>query len=754
MSTIDQNNFNNYQLAQYPQYPQYPQYIQGIGAQAPAMQMPAMQPQMTDVQLPDIYYMTNDNYQPKNFKEAVKQADPMGMISPIVEHPLLALILTCGLFKGFDVLGEHFGGEYEKSLVGKASRFGDKLQGKMSPKILNQLRTTRDKTNKLLHKNSITSAILDKPAIPDWEMPKSELHSQQMRTLQDFKSFANDIGLNSDGVMKRKNIRLDKAEAEAAKKFFNVNSISKIKDADYVNFARLKRLKLDESEIRNIISSPDASKKVQEQMLKAMDLDKATLETIMKDTTGKTIPTLEKALEKASGKLKISSGNIGWTGPFQPFSRYITSNQFYNKFHSISSAKTTTGRICAKTMQIFHRMATFGGGKLGLLFFMVPHLINTVSNVQKAEKDSKVGTLMNGLLMAVSWVVTIPLGVKLVYGLGGMQNIGVSEENRKKIYELTKEFNNKVKNKEFASFAEDKAARDALKKQIKELKKPTKPQNLLVKMLRKIGSFIDIGNNGLKGRTILQKLPNLGKNIIGVPLRFVGALMISSSLFDGTLTKICKSIFGNYYDEIKEEEYESKKKGNEEFLRKDLQERLLKAQSAKLEAQKNPPIAAPAQSDPAAQQEISTTDPVQQVQEQKPASAEETAAGAGTAAADNIIQSKMDSKKPVDNYNYIPSQNPAVPRVKPEYDNYTYIPSQDSNIPKTKSEYDSYTYIPSQDSVLGKNITETAQKYIPAQTPANIKKSFDNSGLASALKRADRAENNAIKILSGNFPAK
>ncbi len=747
VSTIDYNNFNNYQLTQYPQY------INGVGWQEPAGQMPAMQPQMPDVQLPDIYYMPNDTYKPKSFKESVKQADPMGMISPMVEHPILTLLLTGGLFKGFDVLGEHFGGEYSKSLVGKAANFGDKLQGKIPAKILNPLRTAKNKTSKFLHTNSVTSAILDKPAIPDWEMPKSELHSQQMRTLQDFKSFANDIGLNSDGVMKRKNIRLDKAETDAAKKFFNVNSISKISDADYVNFARLKRLKLNDSEIRNIISSPDAGRKVQEQMLKALDLDKATFETIMKDTTGKTIPTLEKALEKANGKLKISSGNIGWTGPFQPFSRYITSNQFYNKFHSISSAKTATGRMSAKVMQILHRMATFGGGKLGLLFFMVPHLVNTISNVQKAEKDSKVGTLMNGLLMACAWVVTIPLAVKLVYGLGGLQNIGVSEENRKKIYELTKEFNNKVKNKEFASYAKDKEARDAVKKQIKALKRPAEPQNLLVKMLRKIGSFIDIGNNGLKGRTVFQKLPNLGKNIIGVPLRFVGALMISSSLFDGTLTKICKSIFGNYYDEIKEEEYEDKKKSNEEFLKKDLQERLLKTQAAKLEAQKTPPITAPAQAEPAVQQSVPKAEPAPQVQEQKTTPAEELTAGEGTAADANIIQSKIDSQKPVDSYNYIPSQNPAVSRVKPEYDNYTYIPSQDPNIPKAKSEYDSYTYIPSQDSVLGKNITETAQKYIPAQTPANIKKSFDNSGLASALKRADRAENNAIRILSGNFPA-
>lgn len=753
MTTIDQNNFNNYY--------QYSQYHQGY--EAPAMQIsnpqalsgniPA-QPQY--VQLPDLYYMPNDNHAPKNFKEAVKQADPMGLVSPMVEHPILALLLTGGIFKGFDVLGEHFGGEYDKSLVGRAANWGDKMQGKLSPKFLDKARNARNKANKFLHKNSITSAILDTPARPDWEMPKSELHSQQVRTLQDFKDFARNIGLETEGKMKRKNIRPDKLEKEAAKKFFNVNSISKIADDDIVNFIRLKRLKLDETQIRNIVSSTNANKQVEEQLLKAMGLDRAAFEKIMKDTTGETIPTLEKALAKAHGKLKISSGNIGWLGNFQPFSRYITAEQFYNKFHSISSAKTTTGRVCAKAMQIFHRMATFGGGKVGLLLFMIPHLINTVSNVQKADKDSKVGTLMNGLLMAGAWVVTIPLAVKIVFGLGGLQNIGVSKENVAKIRELTDNFNADVTNKVFKDNKSYRTARDAVKNQIKELRK-TKPQNLLVKMLKKVGSFIDIGNCNLKGRNILQKLPNFGKNTIGVPLRFIGAMMLSSSVLDGTLVKCCKAIFGNYYDEIKEEEHETNKKNQEAFLKKDLQERLQQAQIAKLEAQKNPvqpetPVINQTEQ-PAVPQQPATNksiEPKASPQQETPKEEITAATAAGiTAAATSENQNKPEE---IDNYNYIPSQNSAVLKTKPEYDNYTYIPSQDSTLTKTKSEYDTYTYIPSQDSVLNTQ-NQNLRKYIPAQTPAMIKKTFDNSGLTSALKRADRAENNAIKILSGKFPA-
>ena len=119
-----------------------------------------------------------------------------------------------------------------------------------------------------------------------------------------------------------------------------------------------------------------------------------------------------------------------------------------------------------------------------------------------------------------------------------------------------------------------------------------------------------------------------------------------------------------------------------------------------------------------------------------------------TVVAQELEKQQQKIQQPVQ---AVQNKTNTVTPVKQDYDNYTYIPSQDSAIPKTKSEYDNYTYIPSQDSVFSTK-NDNINKYIPAQTPANIKKTFDNSGLASALKRADRAEANAIKILSGKFP--
>ena len=87
-------------------------------------------------------------------------------------------------------------------------------------------------------------------------------------------------------------------------------------------------------------------------------------------------------------------------------------------------------------------------------------------------------------------------------------------------------------------------------------------------------------------------------------------------------------------------------------------------------------------------------------------------------------------------------------------DEYTYIPSSNplkvQNLEKQKR--DNYTYIPSSENVLRKNQkSEDKQKYIPSQLGAKFNKTFDNSGLEVALRRADRAEQRAIQTLAGNF---
>ena len=55
-------------------------------------------------------------------------------------------------------------------------------------------------------------------------------------------------------------------------------------------------------------------------------------------------------------------------------------------------------------------------------------------------------------------------------------------------------------------------------------------------------------------------------------------------------------------------------------------------------------------------------------------------------------------------------------------------------------------------NTLAKSLSKNnVSKYIPSQKAANITKTYDNSGLKSAFDRADIAEENALKVLSGDF---
>ena len=121
---------------------------------------------------------------------------------------------------------------------------------------------------------------------------------------------------------------------------------------------------------------------------------------------------------------------------------------------------------------------------------------------------------------------------------------------------------------------------------------------------------------------------------------------------------------------------------------------------------------------------------------------------------ETAIENAIDEKIVIDNYSYIPNQNSVVNTIEENTipkDNYTYIPKSDAvkNIEKEISNNDSYSYIPSSENII-KN-QNTINKYIPSQHGIKVVKTFDNSALNDALRRAERAEKKALQILAGNF---
>lgn len=681
--------------------------------------------QQQEVQLPDLYYVPDDKFEPKNFKETVKEADMMGMIYPWIAHPFLMLGTCAGLAYGVDKFAQACGGDYEKSLLGKAAKLGDNIQNSQFAqsepvkKFFNIGTAGRKRFNELTKNSDVINAMRNTPSMPEWGFVKDELLTQEQRVVHEFTRITDGLNLSGESSsggflglfggggsdkVSLKNLALTKEEKELVKNITN--------QEEAVNTVLLKRLGRSDAEIQRILGLGEgATQAVKNEILNEMGLTAEKLELIKKDTTGQYIKEVKAAAEKVKGKVWIGAGNYSWMGPVQPFERRIGCDEIYNRLHSMSDgAATRTGRFMSKFLQRCHRGFTFGGGKLGVLMFVAPHLVETMIDTKKADPDQKVGTVANGVISAMSWVFTFPLGLKIMHSLTGAQYAGMTKEQVQEYRNLLNDFNKNVKSDFFKSKSEYDAARKELESKLKTLKTPTKPQNLLTKMCRKLGSFLTMDleqiksyRNGSFGGNTARKIPSFFKNLGGVPMRLILWGCITMGVLDAAITKGTKAIFGNFYDRMKEEEHEANKKKQKQFLKEDLQERMLESQRQKLEA-----AAAPTTE--------TITPPPAVEQEEIPVQEEPI-------------------EQPVAQNRYIPNPNP-----NPEILNQ-----------KPDNKRDNYTYIPSQENTLKGNIATPQAKYIPSQTPANIVKNFDNSGLAGALRRADRAEAKALQVLSGKF---
>ncbi len=778
-------NFKNVQQMQMQQYPQ----------------MQFEQPPV-DVQIPQIYQVAS---KPKKegFKEQVKKWDMMGLLYPWLEHPFMMLGTCAGLAWGVDKFSSSCGGQYETSLVGKAARLGDNIQeskfvqSKPFQTVLGWGKSIKDKFNHVFRNSDVINAIKHTPSTPEWAFVKDELLTMEQRVVHDFTRVTDTLLFpeNKDGsrYIKLENLGVNKKENEFITKFFK--GIPQTEES-ISNAIQLKRLGLTDDAIQQVLSKAEATELVKAKYFEKLGIDEEFLQKLKKNpATKEDILKVKEACKKANG-IKIGAGYQKWLGKFQPIARTIGLDEVGNRLMSMSEAKTKLGRAFATFLQKCHRGFTFGGGKGGVLLFVSPLLVETMLDVKKADPDQKIGTAAHGLVHSVSWVFTFPLALSLLHRIGGMQYAGMSKEAVEECRTLIKEFNEKANPYKECGFldkllgrAEKKAAtetfqtigdynkaKEALTKRLKELR-TVKDQNLLTKICKKVGSFLTMDlecissfkNGGFFGGGF-KNIANKLKNIAGVPLRVGIWAGITMGILDPLINKGIKSCFGNFYDRFKEEEFEGNKKTQKQFLKEDLQARLKEAQrqkvmgsagnsapefevpqgiqqvlqeeqiKAKMEqmaksktSELNKETIAP----PKSPEEVSEKQNVNEVATKQEKTAEQTqpAQDAVTQAPNEVLKTAIAKEEITKDTNtYIPSSKPAnaKPIENVKRDNYTYIPSSENVIPKNEKD------------------TEV-NKYIPSQQGSQFTKTFDNSGLEAALRRADRAEQRALQTLAGNF---
>ena len=710
----------------------------------------AMHSQPQAVRIPE-YYMPNER---KSLKEALEE-NPMysmgikGFFGPLIDHPIASVLTWFGCGFLLDKYTSACGGEYDKSLLKKVTNFGDRIenssfvQSKPMQSFLNIFKKSGEQGGKILQKNSVLRAIWKTPTMPEWEMVKSEMIPQRQRVVHDFNQIVNELKLTTDGYAKLNKLALDKEENGRLKKLASVLNTEE-KASSYI---QLKRLGVKEDEIMKVISKADGGvADTKKAILKAFgDKDVEWLKKIHEDTIGAKINEVQEATKKVGGKVKIGLGE------FKPFGinlgplnaatkRVLGCDNVYNRLYSLDGgAKTSTGRFMSRFMQMVHRGLTFGGGKLGVLLFIAPAFVETAINVHKAEPNQKVGTGVSNLVNHISWVFTFPFALQIMHHICGAKYAGLTEDQVQNIRKKVADFNKDNKAGKFADYTDWNEKRKVLNKEIKELSK-VKGQKWYTKGIRKLAGWLtpDLGkvdayNTGNWFTTKLSQLRNLPRNLFGVPARLIIFGLLTMGVLDTALNKGIKAIFGDSYDSMKEEEIKDAKKEQKKFLKEDLNERLYETQRRKLQKRVLPTKQPQVNPQGNALSHHGTGVNASGVNSAGVNTAGVNTAGVSMVGANNnaIQQAEIQT---ADNYSYIPSEKNIIKsEAKGKRDNYSYIPSQDSTI-KTDKE---------------KN--QNTRSYIPSQAAANISKTWDNSGLQSALTRADRAEQRALKVLAGNF---
>lgn len=723
--------------------------------------------QVPVVELPAIYQNSQQENIP-DFKERMKKADAMGIITPWFEHPLLTIGTAASLIWGLDKFSNACNGEYEKSLVGKASRLGDSIenskfvQSRPVQGVLGGIKKTGKSVAYVFRNNQLVNAFKNTPAKPEWQMPKHEMLTMEQHVAQEFRDILNELSLTEESAKSKfvalEKLGIDKKEKEFLKELFKESK--NVTDLQKSNAVQLKRLGFEKEKILSIINNDNASDIVKEETLKKFGIDKAFVEKIKNEPATKDDLVKIRQACKNAPNVRIGKGHVKLLGPLQLFGRKVSLSEVGNKLTSIGEANTKTGKLLSTFLQKCHRGFTFGGGKMNVMFFVAPFLVESMINVKKADPEQKLSTAAHGLIHSVSWVFTFPLAVNILYRLGGLRYAGMSKEAVEDCRNKIKAFNEKANpyigkrsffdklfgrgdkksnGETFQSYAEYKDAKKALKKVLKDNYK-VKDQNLLTKIGRGIGKFITMDLETISpyknGNFFMNKLRgtgNLFRNVGGVPMKFLLWAGISMGVLDTIINKGLKTCFGGHYDGMVEEEFENKKKEQKDFLKEDLRTRLYNAQEQK--------VMGLGSVSSNTEDNVNITPDAVVNDEQLVQSTE------NDIRPDALENSDLKKNNTTVEANNLETQSKKI-------DDYTYIPSSDAIKLKQsqKAKLDNYTYIPSAQNVLAKSLSKNnVSKYIPSQRASNITKTYDNSGLKSAFARADLAEENALKVLSGDF---
>ncbi len=464
--------------------------------------------------------------------------------------PALTIPVWIGMALGMDEFNKRCRGGYKESLVGKVETWAEKVgnnkffQSKPMKWIENTLTSANKKfMENIVPKSKILSAMIHTPSEPTNHM-----------------------------VLMMKDSTFGEVKSDAITKLGEYTKEGKI---------NLDKLGLTAAEFEDIKKNPRNKKNIE----KLMQVCENSGEQFVEIKNIGKIPWSKKF--SSSKETKYISDFI--PGIRNLLGRKVYFTEYANKLKALDNgSKTWVGKKVPKFMLRLIEGLTNGtaGGKIAILmgaYFVADAIKKTIDAPNKNGEKRK--TFAENFIYNEAMYLTMPLGLKLMHGAGGLQYIGVKKENLEKFRAEKKVFDEKV----LAGEYKDKAAYNAEVKRIKEIKAPDikilktdkagtkwvkglkniiyKPLTWAAKVLTThLETFESFNPKGItKESTMMEKIGQFFKNgkarglkwVVGGPTRFIFYLFVIAPFLGKIAAKGSHIVFGkpakSVLDEGKEE---------------------------------------------------------------------------------------------------------------------------------------------------------------------------------------------------------
>ncbi len=536
--------------------------------------------------------------------------------------------LWYGISQGMDKLNPMMEGKYEDTILGKMGAWGDKVatnstKSGIGKKIDTFLRKMKIGWWKLTKKSDIAYAIQNHKTSPEWSFAKVPGKGVEgflaSDTEQVFEEFLKPISgrerklnlLFFDVPLGKYN-SYQKLEQYGVDQKYIDDFVNKIKNLSFDE----KALALQKEELKLLGATDDvirtASTRGMEGLREAAyDLkvkklgfkSKAAYEAIKGKFIDNT-KTVMDALSKADKNLKISIWRKNGTwGKIKShlFGRRVSLSEYHNKYIATMGKgnKTALGRFLPKAFSWFLEGTTnrFAGGKLAVAM-QAGIFADMLIHAFKAPSGEKWKTLSERFVNDFTYFMAMPFGIWAMHKVGGMKYAGLDKKGVEAYNKAREAFNADVRAGKLA----DKALYKARRKELKNILKAN-VKNPITRLLKKIGGFINIGNEKILGRVskakwnmnFFRKSGNFFKNLLGVPMRIAIPMMIIVPFVAKNATKISHFLFGKPTKSVLDEDSE----GSQDKLTPEQQAQMQKlAEEYQKQMQTQAQAAAPKKNEP------------------------------------------------------------------------------------------------------------------------------------------------------------